>query len=650
MDIENKIRTNISQTKTLNELKKTFRQLSLLAHPNRGGSNNLFRFLKNQKNNQKRKLQENKEQITTSEPGTAASRERVASPNNNLDGTNSSDDGSKGWKLFLYVLFALCIIFIFILFFYSFSTTPSPTAPSPTAPSPTAPSPTSPNSDPPSETNPNPSNASASTPSSPIPAGVQCASHAEKIIIAGKEICTRKCRDDQSRNASTGVCECSSSTVEINGTCVPRCTIDQERINGTCVPKCRDDQHRIASTGVCECKGGKVDTNGSCECPSPFVEQANGDCSCQAGNEWWGGQCRPVCDPMVRQSNGSCACADGTELVNGDCLTKCDVTESRNPDTNLCECPRLRNQGTGACCDIERTIQDATENHNPSNLVGTECTCGTLPHKTIDCAGFCGGGSTVRGVNCMEGSTSAYNDLSTGSASDNQELDTSESDFISKCNRVNFVSDCNYIAQPDKCNRSWSSKGALKWKRETTQPDINIYTEIQLPKFRTWLINQNYPINYDHGTIPSRTRAWRVMNQYDESIFDVEKELKSFDAMHPKSFIKVVSTEGVEYYYMKNTDSAQDYSTFNVCQWKNGECMENVIRPYDSRCDGTGNRLCFKSCNLFCGGVCPSHAADRDNILQMTLDIPGYSILVALLVLIALGALTRQYFKGRVSS
>ena len=357
--------------------------------------------------------------------------------------------------------------------------------------------------------------------------------------------------------------------------------------------RCREDQYRNASTGVCEC-------------PSPFVEQPN----------------------------GSCACEDGTELINGECLTKC---------------PRLRNQATQACCNIERAIQDAAQNHNPTDVVGKDCTCGQQPIKRMDCAGFCGGGSTESGGNCMEGSTTAHTALRTASESGVSELKNAEKDFISKCNRVNFVSDCYYVTQKSKCNRSWSSTGALMWKRVDTQPDMNIYTEIQLPKFKIWLYEKNYPLTYDHNFEPydhRNMRAWRL-GKYNEDIFDVEKELKSFDAMHPKTFIKVNSDDGVEYYYIKNTDSANEYTTFNVCQWRNGEgCTENAIRPYSSRCDGMKpERRCFNSCETLCGGICPSYATD-DTFLQATLDLPKFSILTVLFVMIALGAML--YFRRSV--
>ncbi len=91
---------------------------------------------------------------------------------------------------------------------------------------------------------------------------------AEYTVVISED---KNCPNNQKWVEGTGCqpkdnCELNDPNWEyVNGTCVTKCSNDQERVNGACVPKCSDNQIR-GENGVCVCKEGyEPNGNGGCK-------------------------------------------------------------------------------------------------------------------------------------------------------------------------------------------------------------------------------------------------------------------------------------------------------------------------------------------------------------------------------------------------
>jgi hypothetical protein len=149
---------------------------------------------------------------------------------------------------------------------------------------------------------------------------------------------------------------------------------NMENINDVCVPKCADGNTRNYTTGECECSPGALPCKGDprcLKCPANQVPD-QGNCQCLCTDE----PC-PSGQSRLPFPNCQCGCPE----------LSCSSPKVPSPDCSICQCPASKVECEGACYDPcpsggERNkscicacqpCQDI--NQSPDILDGCQCKC-----------------------------------------------------------------------------------------------------------------------------------------------------------------------------------------------------------------------------------------------------------------------------------
>ncbi len=157
------------------------------------------------------------------------------------------------------------------------------------------------------------------------PYGCKCAPGYEKVNGA----CVAACPG--ARNAA-GACTCAATLdlVVLGGVnqCLPKCTVDKERVGDKCLFKCAPVNQRVGENCVPRCAADEQVVAGLCKKV------------CDANNDLIGGRCFPKCQPDQFRSNvdNTCNCKSADmKLSQGKCACR-DVTKFKRTDGATSKC------------------------------------------------------------------------------------------------------------------------------------------------------------------------------------------------------------------------------------------------------------------------------------------------------------------------